>query len=184
MTSTEQTGKHLEKLKGSDFEIADGEPDIRGWDVKDRDGKKVGEVDELIFDVEARKVRYMVVDTNNNDYTIETKHILIPIGLGELHTSDNDVYLNGVSAEQVKGYPEYNNDDDITREHETLVRNLFPINDPGSTYEMGLALGHMDTYAGFYDNDFFNENNLFKSRRKSVLDDETISPDDEEKDTI
>ena len=25
----------------SDFEIVDGEPDIRGWDVKDRTGKKV-----------------------------------------------------------------------------------------------------------------------------------------------
>ncbi len=42
MNSTEQTGKHLEKLKGSDFEIKDGEPDIRGWDVKDRDGQGWG----------------------------------------------------------------------------------------------------------------------------------------------
>ncbi len=176
MKNTEQTGKHLEKLSGSDFEIKDGEPDIRGWDVKDRNGKQVGKVDELIFDIEVRKVRYMVVDTKNNDYEMDRKHILVPIGLGELHTSDNDVYLPGVSTEQVKSYPEYDNDD-ITREHETSVRNLFPINDAGAVDETGLALDHMDTYAGFYDNDFYNENNLFKNRRTSVLDEETIDSD-------
>jgi hypothetical protein len=30
----------LQKLKGSDYEIEDGQPDIRGWDVKDSSGKK------------------------------------------------------------------------------------------------------------------------------------------------
>lgn len=171
MTSTKQTGKHLEKLKGSDFEIKDGEPDIRGWDVKDRDGNKVGEVDDLIFDVQARKVRYMVVDTNNNDYKIDRKHILVPIGLAELHTSDDDVYLPGVSAEQVKGYPEYSNED-ITDEHETAVRNLFPVNDPGSIGEAGVALNQSDRLEGYYNNDLFNESNLFKNRRKSINDEE------------
>lgn len=179
MTNTEQAGKHLEKLSGSDFEIKDGEPDIRNWDVKDRNGKQIGKVDELIFDVQARKVRYMVVDTKNNDYEMNRKHILVPIGLGELHTSDDDVYLPGVSAEQIKSYPEYDNDD-ITVEHETSVRNLFPVNDPGAVDETGLALNHMDTYAGFYDNDFFNETNLFKNRRASMLDEETIDGDVDE----
>ncbi len=34
----------LQKLSGSDFEITDGQPDIRGWDVKDASGKQFGEV--------------------------------------------------------------------------------------------------------------------------------------------
>lgn len=38
----------LQKLGGSDYEIADGEPDIRGWEVRDESGKKLGEVDDLI----------------------------------------------------------------------------------------------------------------------------------------
>ncbi len=179
MTNSEQTGKHLEKLKGSDFEIADGEPDIRGWDVKDRDGNKVGKVDELIFDVQARKVRYMVVNTKNNDYKIDSKYILVPIGLGELHNSDDDVYLPGISADQVKSYPEYSNDD-VTYEHETSVRNLFPINDPGNINETGAGVNQEDRDADYYDNGLFNETNLFKNRRKSVLDDETINTDDED----
>ncbi len=140
---------------------------------------KVGEVDELIFDVQARKVRYMVVDTNNNDYKIDGKYIIVPIGLAELHTSDDDVYLPGVSSEQVKGYPEYSNDD-VTREHETLVRNIFPVNDPGTVGEGGLGLNETGGYAGYYDNSLFDDTNMFKNRRKSVSDDETMNTDIDE----
>ena len=31
-----------------DFKVADGDPDIRGWDVTTQDGRRVGEVDELL----------------------------------------------------------------------------------------------------------------------------------------
>lgn len=60
--SNENTNKRLQELGGSDFEIAEDQPDIRGWDVKDENGKKIGEVDELIFDEQSRKVRYIVLD--------------------------------------------------------------------------------------------------------------------------
>lgn len=55
MTTENNRKTRLQKLKGSDFEIMDGQPDIYGWDVLDSSGKQLGEVDELIFDYESRK---------------------------------------------------------------------------------------------------------------------------------
>ena len=47
--------RRLQELKRSDFDIVDGEPDIRGWDVKLAGGQKIGEVEELIVDAQKRK---------------------------------------------------------------------------------------------------------------------------------
>ena len=50
---------HLDDL--DDFKIADGEPDIRGWDVRGADGTKVGTVEDLLIDTASMKVRYIEV---------------------------------------------------------------------------------------------------------------------------
>lgn len=39
--------RRLESLAGSDYEIADGNPEIQGWDIMDDLGKRVGEVRNL-----------------------------------------------------------------------------------------------------------------------------------------
>jgi len=50
----------LQELGGSDYKIAEGEDNIKGWDVKDAQDHNLGDVDELIFDMESLKVRYLV----------------------------------------------------------------------------------------------------------------------------
>ncbi len=50
---------HLDEL--DDFKIAEGEPDIRGWDVRGADGQKLGKVEDLLVDTAALKVRYIEV---------------------------------------------------------------------------------------------------------------------------
>ena len=47
--------RRLQELDRSDFEIVKGEPDIRGWDVKNNSGQKIGEVEELIVDAQKKK---------------------------------------------------------------------------------------------------------------------------------
>ncbi|HSD63239.1 MAG TPA: PRC-barrel domain-containing protein, partial [Ignavibacteriaceae bacterium] len=42
----------------ADYEVADRDPDVRGWEVVSAD-KKVGTVDELIVDPDDMKVRYL-----------------------------------------------------------------------------------------------------------------------------
>lgn len=51
--------RHLDDL--DDFKIAEGEPDIRGWDVRGTDGSKLGTVEDLLVDTAAMKVRYIEV---------------------------------------------------------------------------------------------------------------------------
>jgi sporulation protein YlmC with PRC-barrel domain len=97
----------LQQLDRSNFEIVKGEPDIRGWDVRNRDGFKLGSVEELIIDTEEKKVRYMVVDLDENELKLNHRKILIPIGLAELHASDDDVLIPAVTLDKLALLPDY-----------------------------------------------------------------------------
>jgi hypothetical protein len=127
MTTKEKIAYRLERLKKSGFEIVDGQSDITGWDVKSRSGKKVGEVDDLLFDQHNRKVRYLILDLDDNELGIdENRKVLIPIGIAELYIKSkhyerdsadpaftsydpandgNVVFLPSVSAEQLDMLP-------------------------------------------------------------------------------
>jgi len=77
---------HLIELGGSDYEIVDGEPDIRGWKVKNEAGQLIGKVDDLLFDPSSQQVRYLIIDLNDAEFVIdEDKKILAPIGLASLY---------------------------------------------------------------------------------------------------
>src|SRR5829696_1298622 len=89
--------RRLQELDRSDFEIVDGEPDIRGWDVKNTNGEKIGEIEDLIVDAKQKKVRYMVVDLDDNELKLDHRKSLVPIGLAELDREDDDVILPNVS---------------------------------------------------------------------------------------
>ena len=41
--------------------LASGDPDVRGWAVLGDDGNRIGDVDDLLVDAEARKVRFLIV---------------------------------------------------------------------------------------------------------------------------
>ncbi|KAA5534532.1 PRC-barrel domain containing protein [Taibaiella lutea] len=84
--SVENRYDHLVELGGSDYKIVDGEPNIKGWTVKTNTGRKIGTVDELLFEPATRKVRYLVVDLDDNKMGVtEDKKVLIPIGLVNLY---------------------------------------------------------------------------------------------------
>ena len=92
--------RRLQELDRSDFEIVKGEPDIRGWDVKDARGQKIGEVEELIIDATEKKVRYMVVDLDDNKLNLNHRKVLVPIGLAELDSDHDDVLTPKISPQQ------------------------------------------------------------------------------------
>ena len=56
----------LSELDG--FKVAEGDPDIRGWDVLASDGSKVGEVEDLVVDTAAMKVRYIDVELDDDRF--------------------------------------------------------------------------------------------------------------------
>lgn len=56
------------------YRIADGEPDIRGWEVRTLAGADVGEVDDLLVDPHRGEVVMLDIDLNDSD-----QHVNIPI---------------------------------------------------------------------------------------------------------
>lgn len=165
METNRNNSKRLQKLKGSDFEIADGQPDIRGWDVKDENGNRIGEVDELIFDEQSRKVRYMVLDLSNNKLDLEERDVLVPIGLAQIDRDDDDILLPGVTTQQLSSLPAYD-EDNFDADSEAGIRNVFAGAGAGAL----MAGGDND----FYEHDHFNEENLYRNRPQATEESTTI----------
>jgi photosynthetic reaction center H subunit len=105
-----------------DFKVAEGDPDVRGWDVMSSDGRKIGEVDDLLVDTSAMKVRYLDVDVDR-DLTEDDRdrHVLIPIGYARLDRDDKNVMVDSLNSSDVVGLPEYTHGG-VTREYESDVR--------------------------------------------------------------
>jgi|SRR5690606_8826696 len=151
----------LEELGGSDFEIAEGQPNIKGWKVKNAAGVTCGEVDELIFNPASRKVRYMVLDLDNNEFNLNSKKVLVPIGLATLHENDDEVYLGGITTDQLQGLPEYV-EGQITPASELRLRNLLTGTGSSGIADSGDYTLHEE---GFYEHDHFDEDRFYGNRR-------------------
>src|SRR5690606_18020278 len=98
---------HLEELKGSNFEIAEGMPDIQGWKIVDITGEKIGKVKDMLFDKEARKVRYIITTINKDVDGLDNRDVLIPIGQAELNVPAEQVMIPNHTLIQLSGLPSY-----------------------------------------------------------------------------
>ncbi|MBS1524545.1 MAG: PRC-barrel domain-containing protein [Bacteroidetes bacterium] len=175
----EETVMHrLEELHGSGYEVVDGQPDIIGWDIKSRSGKKVGEVADMLFEPSTRKVRYLVADLNDNELGIEEdREVLIPIGIAELFTKSehhiltrddsdpafsaydpssdgNVVYLPDVSAQQLDELPVYEKNH-LSPHVEMAIRKILePVNSNRRDDD------------DFYKHEYYNDDRFYRHRVK------------------
>lgn len=120
-SSTYTAGAASGRLAGldefDDLEVAEGDPDIRGWELLGADGRRLGEVDELIVDASAMKVRYVSVDLDDDlTETGEDRHVLIPIGLARLDEDGEKVFLDALDASEIAALPEFTGE--ASREYE------------------------------------------------------------------
>jgi len=159
----------LQELDHSNFEIVKGEPDIRGWDVRYKNGEKIGSVEELILDTKAKKVRYMVVDLDENELRLEHRKIFIPIGFAELDNQHDDVLIPNVSIDQLCRLPDYKRNS-LTPELERSIASIFgrkvnvePIASiKGEERKLDEVNDDMDP--DFYTHEHYNADNLYKNR--------------------
>lgn len=160
--------RRLQELDRSDFEIVEGEPDIRGWDVRNSSGQKIGEVEELILDAQNKKVRYMVVDLDDNELDLDDRHVLIPIGLAELDKEDDDVLLPSVTVEHLRALPKYE-EDKLDEEMETRICSTLGRKQetmqfyPQHSDELKATRKPEETQ-DFYRHEQFNDDNLYRNR--------------------
>lgn len=151
--------RRLQELDRSDFEIVDGEPDIRGWDVKTSGGQKIGEVEELILDAQQKKVRYMIVDLDDNELKLKHRKVLLPIGMAQLHHDDDDVIVPAVRKEQLAELPEYD-PDNMNPKVERAICNILGRKEN----TMPVIVESQEMAPEFYRHDYFDTDNLYKNR--------------------
>jgi sporulation protein YlmC with PRC-barrel domain len=108
----------------SDYEVADHDPDVRGWDVVASDGHKIGDVKDLIADTAAMKVRYLDIELDSDfRRTDDDSRVLIPIEHARLIEDDDVVRLDTVASGQARDLPSHRGSFD--RDYEGRVTRMF-----------------------------------------------------------
>lgn len=138
------------------FEVAEGDPDVRGWHVYAGDGVRVGEVDELLVDTQALKVRYLDVELEEDEGAREERHVLIPVGFARLHETDDHILVDALDSAALTELPAYAQEP-LTRDFEAAVLSRFRATpSPPAPAD--------DPYAG----DVYDQEKLYGSRRGRV----------------
>jgi photosynthetic reaction center H subunit len=169
---------HLGDL--DEVRIADGEPDIRGWDVRGSDGATLGKVEDLLVDTGAMQVRYIEVKLDSEiarritqstpgDDADADRFALVPIGVARLDDAHDDVLLDAHAA-QMAGIPAYHRDA-ITRDYERdVVTEYSRVGDGVPKNDVMKQAIPSDsqppaTRDGFYDDRTFDDRAFFGARR-------------------
>jgi hypothetical protein len=103
-TDTDTVATHIAPLSAlDDYEIADGYPEVRGWDVRDADDRSIGYVYDLLVDVPAMRVRFLDVELVPRFAPIEAdRRVLIPMENVDLDGTGDVVVLPNVPVAKVR----------------------------------------------------------------------------------
>jgi hypothetical protein len=71
------------------WKVSDGEPDIRGWEVRTVSGRQLGAVADLLIDPEAGEVVLLDVDLPGSD-----RHTFVPIRVAQLDRARRVVLMD------------------------------------------------------------------------------------------
>lgn len=145
-----------------DFQVAEGYPDPRGWDVMASGGKKVGKVHDLIVDTAQMRTRYLDIKLDRDATgTDDDRDVLVPVGAARLDDGDDNVVLDSLSAAQVAVLPAFTHGE-ITREYENSVLGHMPGGETGVA--AGAATGAAAAESDYYATHHFDDNRFFSSR--------------------
>ena len=118
-TNRDASGQLARLDQLDDFEVADYDADPRGWEVVGRDGHRIGEVDHLIGDTGALKVRYLTVDV---DRDIGDRKVLVPVGHARLE-DDERVRVDALDSASARELPAY--EGTVDRDYERGLHEHF-----------------------------------------------------------
>lgn len=155
--------------KLDDFQVADGVPDPRGWDVIASDGMKAGEVHELIVDTAVMCTRYLDIKLDKDIAGDgDDRDVMLPVGAARLDDNDDRVILDNMTTAQIAALPVYTHDA-ITRDYENSVLGRMPGSTTGAA--TGALAGGTATAAtrsadddNYYSSHHFDDSRLFAPR--------------------
>lgn len=111
-----------------DWELKDGEPDVRGWDVVSDTGARLGEVSELLAEPAARRVRYLDVELERPGDATD-RHVALPIGTARIDEDARRVTLQSQTT-RFDELPRYRGGAP-ERAYETRVASCFGCDERG-----------------------------------------------------
>ena len=112
----------LKELGNSKFEVAKNESDIRGWTVKNEQGRVLGKVSDLLFDKESEKVLYMVLDLEGNEMHLRDRKVMAPLNIADINEAYKNVIYPGVMANELTELPTYERGKVSGRIEEVVLR--------------------------------------------------------------
>jgi photosynthetic reaction center H subunit len=155
-----------------DFRVAGDDPDPRGWEVVGADGGRIGEVDDLLVDTGAMKVRYLDVGVDDGVSAEPDRHVLVPIGYARIDRDHDRVIVDGLSSASLRAIPSYRHGP-ITRGFETDVRDSYrrgraPASADAAGAEPSPAM-RAESHDDFYGDASFDEAGFWAARRSTGL---------------
>lgn len=138
-TNNQRNLYYLEEL--SDYTVADSDKDVRGWEVKDADGRVIGKVDNLLVNKHTERVVYLdvevdasIIEANHKPYSAKAidgvhdfinedgeNHLIIPIGLANLNLESEIVFTDNVNHRTFAETKRVRKGAAIDRDYEHLV---------------------------------------------------------------
>lgn len=185
--------RSLSKLENlDDWKVHHDDTDIRGWNVYANDGTKVGEVENLLVDRSAKKVRYVEVELDNDlpnlsqlngkietRYDDDDRYIVVPVGLINIDEDDDVVRVNALDAGLLYNTPRYDRNVGVKPQHEIILYKYLigPAGNPGAidnsrTYNEADYATAPGMEGEFYENSYFSDTpytDSIKNRRNRNL---------------
>ena len=193
-----EPSRRLQRLRDlADYEVADDQPDIRGWTARTVDGTAIGEVDDLVVDVATLRVRYLDVrlapqfhDPTRTAAVGEAirqaagepadvrrpdageGHTLIPVGAVRLDDERDEVVVERLSSEEILGLPRYGGLA-LTDQYEAAVRDRL-LDDPARAARVAEERRAAD--ADPYAHEAYDDRNLRQRRAAPPREDADEGP--------
>jgi len=82
------------------LQIAEGEPDVRGWEVRTVSGREIGKVDDLLVDATVDEIVMLLIDLPGTD-----RHSLAPIRAAQIDRARRVVLLDSAELRDERDVP-------------------------------------------------------------------------------
>ena len=104
---------------GATFGRGDDVIQFGDYSLYSDESNKIGSIKDALFDDVTGSIRYLIADTG---FWVFGKKVLLPIGLANFDRDQKRVYVNGLTEEDVKNLPDYDEDMVVDRDYEDRVR--------------------------------------------------------------
>lgn len=144
-----KTSEHNERLifldELDDYKVASDDPDVRGWEMVDKNHQKLGKVNHLLADVKEKRVRYLDVDPYKDVLGKDHKafqhssgkgaheyrdsegdlHMIIPVGMARIDHDSHRVIADKIDRETFIEAPVLKGKEALGADGESKVREFY-----------------------------------------------------------